>query len=214
MAEPIYGVVRGNDPPDYNTGATSQVGINRRGDMLFAESLPAKTELVRLANSWNTMIPTGSAYTNVANMPTTRAELALYNAGPSTGKSFVIDQIYFLSLTSITAASGVSIIWQVDQVAALTDNSAVLINSPLGANYGGTAQRALAVTTMTANKWCVAAATPAGAAASIGLGLVANIDGGIIVSPGFTLGVNAVAGTATGTSLMGISWHEVDLPEA
>lgn len=214
MADPGYGVVRGNAPPDYNSGSTSQIAINPRGDQLVADSLPSKTELVRLGNSWNMMIPTGSAYTNVANMPTTRAELALYNAGPSTGRSYVIDQIYFLSLTSVTAASGVSIIWQLDQVAALTNNTAVLINSPLGADYGGTAQRALAVTTMTANKWCVAAATPAGAAASIGLGLVANIDGGIIVSPGFTLGVNTVAGTATGTSLMGISWHEVDLPEA
>ena len=68
------------------------------------------------------------------------------------------------------------------------------------------------VTTMTANKWTALAATPAGAAASIGLGVVAEVKGGIIIRPGFTLGLNAVVGTATGTSLIGCSWHEATLP--
>lgn len=44
-----------------------------------------------------------------------------------------------------------------------------------------------------------------------GTGCVANIEGGIILTPTATLGVNAVLGTATGTSLMGIAWHEVEM---
>lgn len=210
MSESMYGRVRRGSVPDYNDGSDSAVAINHRGELMVSQVLPAKASIVNLACSFNMMIPTGSAFTNVAGMPTTRAELALYNA--DSVNSYVIDSIYFLSLTSITAAAGVSLIYQVASVAALTDNTAVLINSPIGKVYDGKAQRALAVTTMTANKWAVIDATPAGAAASIGLGLVANVDGGIIVRPGYTLGLNAVVGTATGTSLIGVSWHECQLP--
>jgi len=144
-------------------------------------------------------------------MPTTLAVLALYNGELSGGKSYIIDQISFMCLTSITAASGISIIWQVGAPAALTDDTAQLINSASGMVYNGRAKRAINVTTMVANKWTVAASAQAGAVVSIGVGLLAEVNGGIIVRPGYTLGVNAVLGTATGTSLMGISWSEVEL---
>ena len=48
--------------------------------------------------------------------------------------------------------------------------------------------------------------------ATIGLGAVAEINGGIIVRPTYTLGINAVVGTAAGTAIMGLSWYEVQLP--
>jgi len=67
----------------------------------------------------------------------------------------------------------------------------------------------------TADKWAQASAgTTGGATATIGTGGVAEIAGSVIVKPGFTIGVNAVVGTATGTSLMGILFHEVRLPAA
>lgn len=210
MADPIYGVVRKDNPPAYNDGSTSQVGINPRGEVLTVAALPRKTELTRLGDSWSAVIPTGSAYTNVANMPTTRAELALYNGDAV--KSYVIDSVWMYCLTSITAASGITLIYQVGSPAVLTDNTAVLINSPLGLVYGGRAKRALAVTTMVADKWAALASLGSGAAVSIGVGCFADVGGGIILRPGYTLGLNAVVGTATGTSLIGVSWHEVELP--
>ena len=212
MAESAYGIVQRLTEPDYNDGSTSQLAINSLGHQLVTNGLPTKTARVLRGGSWTATIPTASAFTNVAAMPTTRAELALYNGEPSTGKSYVIDQISFLSLTSITALSNATLIFQVAQVAALTDNTAILINGVTGRSYVGRALRALAVTTMTANKWTPIASGTNSATASIGFGIVAEVYGGIIVPPGFTLGVNAVVGTATGTSLMGISWHEVQLP--
>lgn len=209
----LYANVRQTAPETYSSGQ-SQVDQNPRGDLCVAPALLPKTELTRLANSWYTVIPTGSAFTNVAGMPTTRAELAIYN-GYTDATNLIIDQIWFASLTSITAAANITIIYQVVQVAALTDNTAVLISSPLGKVYSGSVLKALAVTTMVANKWAlVGAGTTGGAAASIGAGAVAEMAGGIIVKPGFTLGVNAVVGTAVGTSLMGILWHETKLPAA
>lgn len=212
MADPVsnivYGTVRGTSRPNFGEGE-SRLGLVNGGEQVVCEGLPRGTEITRLGNTWATTIPTGSAFTNVAGMPTTRAELALYNGDAS--KSYVIDSVWFLSLTSITAAAGVSLIYQVAYPAVLSDNTAVLITSPMGKVYNGKAKRALAVTTMTANMWSVIAATPAGAAGSIGLGVFAEVQGRIILPPGGTLGLNAVVGTATGTSLMGVSWHEVSL---
>lgn len=206
-----YGRVRGASPPDYNVGSTSPNAINERGDQLVAQSMSAATEIARRNDSWSVQIATGNAFTNVADMPTTRGELALYNGERSGGKSYVIDSISFLSLTSVTAISNVTLIYQVGTVAAPTDDVAQLIVSPTGASYGGLAQRDLATTAATANKWAIAGAGLAGAGVSIGLSVIAKVDGAIIIAPGDTLWVNAVLGTATGTSLMAIAWHEVQL---
>lgn len=202
--------VRGSSRDELNAGSDSSLRMSKGGELYIAQALPSKAEAVRLGNYWTTTIPTGSAFTNVANMPTTRAELILYNGNVNGGASLIIDQISFLSLTSVTAAAGVAIVWQVNN-STVTDDTTVLINGATGLTYGGRAQRDLALTTMVANKWTIANTSPTGAAASIGLSVVAEINGGIIVKPGFALGVNAVVGTAVGTSLMGISWIEAEL---
>ena len=203
----VLGSVRGNSRPNYGEG-DERFGMARGGEMLVVNGLPHKAESVRLGNVWTVTIPTAAAFTNVNDMPMARAELAIYNGEPGNGKSYIIDSVWFLSLTSIGALSNATIIYQVAQVAALTDNAAILINSPIGANYGGRARRALGVTSMTANKWAVLASGTNAATASIGFGVVAEVHGGIIVPPGFTLGVNAVVGTAAGTSLLGLAWRE------
>ncbi len=209
----LYANVRQVAAELYASGQ-SQVDQNPRGDLCVAPALLPKTELSRLANSWYTVIPTGSAFTNVAGMPTTRAELAIYNGYTDT-TCLVIDQVWFTSLTSTAAAANITLIAQVVQVAALTDSATTLISSPLGKVYSGSVLKALAVTTMVANKFSfIGTGTTGGAAATIGSGAVAEVAGSIIVKPGFTLGVNAVVGTAVGTSLMGISWAEVKLPAA
>lgn len=213
MSDSIYGIVRRGSVPDYNDGSTSQVGINTRGELLVASALPEKAELARQGNSWSCQIATGSAFTPVAAMPTTRAELALYNGNANPGVTFVIDSIWYFALTSQAAAVCATLIYQINSsAAALTDDTAQLINSPVGKTYGGLAKRAVAVTTMVANKWSVVGCSSASPAASIGHGVYAEINGGIQVRPGATLGLNAVVGTAAGTAIIGVSWHEVYLP--
>ena len=207
----VQGVVRGVSAPAYGDGEQS-FGVTPRGETIVAQGLPPKTEVVRLGDSWTCQIATGSAFTHVANMPTTRAELALYNGEPGDGKCYVIDAVWWFCLTSITAASGGTLIYQVAAAAAApTDDPLQLINSPMGKTYGGRAKRAVAVTTMTANKWAALASQPAGAAVSIGVGVVAEARGGIVLPPGATLGLNVVVGTATGTGLIGLAWHEAKL---
>jgi hypothetical protein len=208
MAEAITGRVRANARPQNSQGVDSAFGALPGGEQLFANALPTKTESVRLGDCWTVQIATGSAFTPVAANPTTRAELALYNGESGGGKSYIIDSIWYYSITSQAALACCTIVYQVAQVAALTNDTAQLINSPLGKVYGGRALRAVAVTTMTANKWVAVAASASAATATIGFGCVANVDGGIIVTPGMTLGVNAVVGTGAGSALMGFSWRE------
>ncbi len=213
MADSEYGLVRRGSVPQYGDGSTSQMGINPRGEQLIASAQLPKVQTVSLGESWSCQIATGSAFTHVANMPTTRAELALYNAYPANGKTLVIDSVWWFALTSITAAASGTLIYQINpSAAALSNDTAQLINSQVGNVYGGLATRAVAVTTMIANKWASLGSIAAGPSASIGHGIFAEVGGGVHVRPGCTLGLNVVVGTATGTGLIGVAWHEVILP--
>lgn len=208
--EPLANV-RVTSPAAYGSGS-EQLEANRRGELMIAPAQLSKTELARLNDSWSCQMATGSAFTFVANMPTTRAELVLFNNHAT--KSVIIDTAWCFALTSITAASSMTLIYQVASISAPTDDTAQLINSPLGKTYSGSTRRAVAQTTMTANKWAVLACAGAGAAASIGHGVFAEVNGGIILRPAYGLGLNVVVGTATGTGLIGVSWHEATLDVA
>ncbi len=211
----LYANARLTTPEAYNSGQ-SQVDMNPRGDLCVAPALLPKTELSRLGNSWYCVIATGSAFNLVAGYPGstgTRAELALYNGYTDT-TCMVIDQIWFTNLVTQGAISGYTLLYQVLSIAALANDTAQLISSPLGKAYGGSVLRAVAVTTMVTNKWGVAGAGSSnGATVSIGAGIVAEVGGGIVVKPGFTIGLNVMAGTVcTAGGLIGISWSEIKLP--
>jgi hypothetical protein len=208
--------VRLTAPEAYNSGQ-SQVDQNPRGDLCAAPSLLPKTELSRLANCWYMVIPTGSAFNLVAGYPATtgtRAELVAYNGYTDT-TCMVIDQIWFQNIVTQGAISGYTLLYQVAAgVAAPTNDTTVLISSPLGKGYSGSVTRQMAVTTMTTNKWAVAGAGSSnGASVSVGASVVAEMGGNVIVKPGFTIGFNVIAGTTnTAGGLIGFSWHEVKLP--
>lgn len=212
----LRGRTRRTTVPDYGDGHEDAPQMNPRGELLLAQALPPKTELARLGQTWTARIASGSAFTHVAALPTTRAELALYNGEPSGGKCYVIDSVWHLAISSMAAAGSVALIAQIAPgVAALTDDSAQLITGRNGkVVYGGYAKRAVAVTTMVANRWEVLQSSNSGggATAQIGLASYADVYGGWILKPGDTFGVNVVAGTAAGTAIMGVTWHEVQLP--
>lgn len=207
--------VRGTSVPSYADLAEEEFAINRRGDVLIAQSLPPKAELARLGRSWEARIASGSAFTHVAALPTTRAELALYNGEASGGKCYVIDSVWHLGISSMAAAGSIAIIGQISPgVAALTDDTNQLITGACGlVAYSGLAKRAVAVTTMVANRWSLLQSSNSGggATAQIGLASFAECYGAFILKPGDTFGVNVVAGTAAGTAIMGIRWHEIQL---
>lgn len=203
----------------YNTpaGVETPFAVNNRGDHLVAQALPPKAELVRLGTTWTARIATGSAFTYVAAWPTTRAELVLYNGEAAGGKSYVIDSAWLYGVTSMAAAQPITLICQlVPAVATVPANdTAQLITSRSGkANYTGNARRAVANTAagQTTNLWeVIATSLVPSPTTNLGAAVYADLYGGFIVPPGGVFALNAVAGTAAGTAIIGVTWTEVQL---
>lgn len=212
----LLGRVRKASVPSYSDAQEVVPAVNDRGEFLLSQCLPHKAELTRLGRTITRTIPTGSAFTHVAAWPTTRAEFVLQNGESAGGKSYVLDSAWAVNAaTSIAAASAYTLIGQIvnSHATAVTDNTACLTTNRAGANYTSLSRVAVANTTYgVASKWEVLAAAPAGPAASIGLAVYCELNGGIILPPGAILLLNLIVGTATGTAIIGATWHEVQLP--
>jgi hypothetical protein len=213
-----YGITRGG-VDIFNTPAGGEIeqNYNNRGDLLVAQALPQKAELIRMGATWTCRIATASAFTYVAAWPTTRAELVLYNGESQGGKSYVIQSAWLYGVTSMAAAQPMTLIAQNVPVVATvpTDDTAQLINSRSGrGNYTGKAKRALANTAagQIANLWDVLTTSLVPSpTTNLGAAIFADLMGAYIVPPGGVFALNAVAGTAAGTAIIGVTWSEVQL---
>mgnify|MGYP001565881685 CR=1 FL=1 len=209
----LVGRVRGRSRPEYGEG-DERLSLANGGEACIAFGLPPKAEIVRLGGSWSVATPSANAFAPVAAYPTTLANIVLYNGYSSTGPCLVIDTIGALAITSIAAASSITLLAQISHVgvAAPTDNTAALISSRTGAAYGGKVKRAIANSAFAvADKWEIIGESSGHPSTAIGAGAFAEVAGGWIVPPGATLCVNLVASTAAGTMIQTISWHELVL---
>jgi hypothetical protein len=204
-----------------SSGQEAVPDMNHRGELLYSMALPERAELVRLGDSWGAQIPTASAFTFVAAWPTTRAELVLSNAEPAgTGKTYIIDRVWMTNITSQAAAQHFSILAQINPtanaIAAGTDNTAVLRQSLSGYKkvYNGNGRLLVANTAFAlANQWMtigMSAVSPM--TTNLGASAEAFVYGRYLVPPGAQFCVAGLAGTAAGTAICGIEWHEVYLP--
>ncbi len=218
----LYGTlaqVRKQAVPGYSDGDARVPQMNDRGEVLMSQGLPERTELVRLGKSWGAQIPTGSAFTFVAAWPTTRAELVLCNAEPAGGKTYVIDRVWLTNITTEAAAQNYSILAQLAPssllVAAAADNTAVLRQSLSGIakTYPGNARLALANTAFAlTNLWFTLGNSQVSPeTTNLGGCIEAIVYGRYLVPPGAAFCVAGLAGTAAGTAICGVEWHEVQL---
>ena len=218
MQATLFGKVR-QFTADVLGAGTSQSAMNGRGDLCVAQSLPAKTEYVRLGGTWSARIPLASHFSTVAAQPTTRAELVLFNGEPAGGKSYLIESVEFLADVTQAVATQIALLGQIVPniglaVAAPTDNAAILRNSRSGrGTFSSNAKLALANTAFAiADRWEVLGSAISGAAGSIGLAAYAEVYGGFIIPPQAVFCINAIVGTAAAASAtMGICWDEVQL---
>lgn len=213
-------LVRRSTVPDYNEAQQCLPGGNSRGESLFAQALPERSELVRQGKSWAAAIPTGSAFTYVAGWPTTRAELVLYNGEAANGLTYVLDRVWMANITSMAAAQFASILYQCSPVnhgiAAATDNTAILKWSLSGKQnvYNGNAKLAVANTAFALTNLWTTIGAPINAAMTTNLGATceANVFGRFLIPPGACGCFAGLAGTAVGTAIIGVEWHEVQMP--
>jgi hypothetical protein len=212
----VYGTSRASaETANATQNQEVEMAFNNRGDLLTAQGLPFKSELVRMNNMWTARIATGSAFTYVNAWPTTRAELILYNGEAVGGKSLVIDSAWMCGITSIAAAQPISLLAQIGVVATVpTHDTAQLTCSRRGGkSYGGMARVAVANTTggCLTNLWELLVSTNAPMTTNLGQGVYADLWGGWIVPPGYVFGLAGLSGTAAGTAIIGVTWAEVQL---
>lgn len=196
---------------------------NPKGDLSVAQGLPERSELVRLGNSWGAQIVTGSAFTYVAAWPTTRAELVLSNGEQANGKIYLIDRVWMSNITSMAAAQPMTILAQVSPTsaaiaAAANDTTHVFMQQLSGnkSSYGGKGTLAIANTGFAvANHWFpLGSSDLPSMTTNLGASIEAFVYGRLILQPGSTLCLAGLAGTAAGTAILGVEWHEVQLPAA
>lgn len=213
IAGRVRGFFAGNYPENRED---EQIHLNNRGDQVVAQGLPERSELVRMGASWGAQIPTASAFTFVAAWPTTRAELVLCNAEDKGGKTYIIDRVWMTNITSMAAAQPASMLGQVVpsalNITAAADNALVLRQSLSGkvTNYAGRATLALANTAFAiANRWTIlGSGILAPMTTNLGASVEANVYGRYLIPPGAAFCVAGLAGTAAGTALIGVEWHE------
>lgn len=207
----LVGLVRGSERPAYGAG-DQRLSLTNGGEVVVSQGLPSKSERVRMGQTWYASIPTANAFQPVAAWPTTLANIVLYNGASK--KSYVIETVWGVGITSIAAATSFSLLAQLSAtgIAAPTDNAAVLRSGRMGGTYGGSAKLAIANTDFAlTNKWDVIGESPGHPSTAIGAGVFADVDGGWVVRPGACFCTNVVASTAAGTMIQGISWTEIDL---
>lgn len=149
----------------------------------------------------------------VAAIPTTTATLGLYNT--DTAKSLVIDSLGYL-LGSGTPAAGGSLLIALSNGPLLAANVPVALanysSQAWGKNSNTTIARwGAAITIPSGSAWVQALSTAQIAAANAGQGdRPISLNGGLIVPPGYCLGIVILSGAGT-TPLYTVSavWDEV-----
>ncbi len=200
-----------------------QAVLGDGGELLVSQTLPERAELVKLGKSWGACIPTGSAFTPVAAWPTTRSELILYNGESANGPSYIVERVWGSLITGGMTGSMVLLgqLVPAPSVVGATGTgigttATVLIHQLSGrvAAYGGNAKLHIADTLLpaVANQWFpVGNGGPMAAAIGVGLSAEGLIQGRLIIPPGAALCLNAVFGQASGTAILGVSWHETQM---
>ncbi len=200
------------------TAGNQNLDQNARGDLCAVQSLPPGVELGRLGQSWSVVVATGAAFAPVALMPTILANIVLFNGEPVGGKSYIIDSVWAIAITSIGAASSITLLGQQRNagIAAPTDSATTLITSRVGKpTYTGKALKDVANSAFAlANKWTPLGFSSNHPSTAIGVGAIADVLGRFIIPPGSAFCANLVASTAGGTMVQGIDWFEAQLDMA
>lgn len=108
----VLGRVRGLSVPNMAEGHSTadQINTTEIGDLIIAQSLPPRAELVRLGNSWQIR---DASNTIIAAEPTTAALYSITNGEPLGGRIYVIDSVSVTLSANPTGSAAFSIYGQI-----------------------------------------------------------------------------------------------------
>lgn len=210
IASSMLALVRGkNAVTDLFSRGEGQPNINGRGDMLVSLALPPAVELVRHGESYGVIQATAVA--PVVALPTTTAQVSLWNGEPSNGKSYVIDSIICTVVVSAAAATSIGIAGMLNKGAVSAMVADITPFGLAGHGYQGRGRVDLAATVVD-DGWHPIGTSIIGAASQIGQTIDLPVKGLYIVPPGGAFSIATLANTATTITVkMGLRWHEIQL---
>ncbi len=196
-------------------GTTQEVEFqtNDIGHQLVAPGELAYTELVRRGNGWQTMQTSATAA--LVARPTTLTGIEIWNGSATV--SLVIDRLFSHELvTSTTGLGGGAIIYAMVTVpvAAGPAITALTVRGSSGKAYSGGVRTGVGTTVVDNGwfPWGTGVKKESAGAVVPGGGLVAEVNGRIIVPPFASLCVTVVSGYAADTFTSGASWFEKVFP--
>jgi hypothetical protein len=212
IAGRVRGLFAGNYPENRED---EQMHLNSRGDMLVANALPERTEIVRLGDSWQVM--TSTAIAPLTALPTTTGALNLWNGEAANGKSYVIDRVQVAEIVVDATQSNMTGLFAClirPPVTAPTD-AALTIRSLSGRNaYSGRARTTVNAAVTNDGWFPIGTSAPAAAAAAGSAWKVTDVllNGLYLIPPGGTFAVHAAKAAATAAQChFSITWHEAQL---
>lgn len=220
VLNPSYALTLGNVrslvvPSNTNEASPGLVGVDPRGALYVSQDLPERAELARLGG---TVIMRTDSVACVTAVPTTTAAHTLWNGESAGGKSYVIDRITWICLTSAAAASSFALVAVVNKTSTATapataDTQAQTVYTT-GKGYGGKAKTSHTVTVVDDVWFSLGQTFNTPLTATIGSTLDAQINGAIVLAPGYVMGVSVVAVNTTAKGTLHFWFHEVQIPTA
>lgn len=199
-------------PTNTNEGQPNPAGVDPRGAVYVSQDLPERGELARLGGS---VIMRTDEVACVTAIPTTTAAHTLWNGESAGGKSLVIDKITWTCTTSAAAASAFSLVAVVNKTSSATapataDTQAQTVYTT-GRGYAGKAKPSHTVTVVDDVWFPIGISFVTALTATVGSQLEANINGMIVLAPGYVMGVSCVAVNTTAKGKLAFWFHEVQI---
>lgn len=204
---PLIGLSRTSKRP-------RQVEVSDQGNLYVSTDLPGLADLVNRGVVWSVIEAT--LVNSVIALPTTTAQLTLYNDEPAGGKSYIMLRFFALIGAVPAGLSQLGIAYCVNRVKPTTKPTADIAVASirnlkaLAPSYDGKAVVDLAATIID-DGWMPVGYSNLNALSGVGWQLDVWLDGLIIVPPGGTVSTASVASSTTVTTRSGMTWAEVQL---
>lgn len=183
--------------------------VSPRSDLSLAESLPSALEVSRMGETYRCCAT--AAVASVVAVPTTAAQLTLWNGEPDDGKVYVLEAAHTVAVAGAVAGP-ITIVGCVNAGKKANPAGTLLtIRGTAGQQYLGQGVVALA-RSITNDGWFPLMQARAHAASAIGAGAYVDLRGSVVLKPGHMFSISVVTNSTGITVRSGLRWQEVYLP--
>lgn len=215
LTQLVQGLVRQPQAPPFYLDSEHPQGINRRGAQYVQDDLPSLTTLVNEGVCWQ--VGEATAVAAVTTMPTTTAQITLYNNEAEGGKTYIVLSVFGIQVANGAALNSWGIAHCVNVAKPSTLPTADIATTSIKSlkarqgSYGGNAIVDLAATVVD-DLWKPVGAFAGTTVVSLsGTQIDVPLNGAVILPPGGEYSLVAIASATGITTRLGFRWAEVQL---